>query len=233
MRKKVTYTAAAVLAAGVVGVGAVSVLSPAWAGPGPSGPTATATAPGYGMNGAGNGMGMRGGNGAGMGWGGGAGAGMGTGAGTCPLSTDVASGTLTVAQKATLAAMAEEEKLAHDLYQAFAGTYDAVVFDRIATAEARHLATVRTLLDRYGITDPTAGKTAGQFASPGVQDTYDKYLGEGNASLTAALGVGEKVERADIAVLDKAQDGLDAPDVELVYRHLLAASQHHLAAFTR
>jgi hypothetical protein len=227
--RKATYAAAAVLAAGVIGVGAVSVLSPAWAGAGPSGPAATATAPGFGMYGSGNGMGMHGGNGAGMG----SGTSAGMGAGGCLLSTNVASGTLTAAQKTTLAAMAEEEKLAHDLYQSFGDKYDAVVFDRIAAAETRHLAAVRTLLDRYGIADPTAGKEAGQFASPGVQATYDKYVSEGKASLQAALGVGENVEKADIAALDKAQDGLDAPDVELVYQHLLTASQHHLAAFTR
>jgi len=225
--RKATYAAAAVLAAGALGVGAVSVLAPAWAAPGPGGPAVTASAPGYGMGG-----------GMGPGWGGdgphaGMGAGMGAGAGACPLSTDIATGTLTAAQKTTLAGMAEEEKLAHDLYQAFADKYDAVVFDRIATAETRHLTTVRTLLDRYGITDPTAGKAPGQFATADVQATYDSYLREGNASLDAALGVGEKVERADITALDQAQNGLQAPDVQLVYQHLLNASQHHLAAFTR
>jgi hypothetical protein len=217
--KKTMYAAAAVLTAGVLGVGAVSVLAPAWAGPGPSGPAATTSVPGYGMHGAGGGMGM--------------GAGVGMGDGSCLFSTDVASGTLTGVQKTALATMAEEEKLAHDLYQAFADKYDAVVFDRIAAAETRHLAAVRTLLDRYGIADPTAGKAAGQFASASVQATYDSYLREGNASLEAALGVGQKVEKADIAALEAARDGLDAPDVELVYQHLLAASRHHLAAFNR
>jgi len=228
--KKITYAAAAVLAAGVLGVGAVSVLSPAWAGPGSPGPAVTAPTPGYGMDGPGAGMGPGwDGNGPGAGMR----AGMGAGGGACLLGTDLASGTLTAAQKTTLAAMAEEEKLAHDLYQAFADKYDAVVFDRIAAAETRHLATVRVLLDRYGITDPTAGKALGQFATADVQGTYGAYVREGNASLDAALGVGEKVERADIAALEKAQDGLDAPDVELAYQHLLVASRHHLAAFTR
>jgi hypothetical protein len=217
--KKATYAAAAVVAASALGVGAVSVLSPAWAGLGPNGPVATATAPGFGMHGAGPAAGM--------------GRGSGMGDGTCLYADGVASGTLTAEQKTTLAAMAEKEKLAHDLYQAFAGKYETVVFDRIAAAETRHLAAVRTLLDRYGLADPTAGKTAGQFASADVQAAYDAYLREGNASLTAALGVGQKVERADIAALEEAQDELEAPDVQAVYRHLLAASQHHLAAFSR
>ncbi|WP_173059470.1 ferritin-like domain-containing protein [Phytohabitans houttuyneae] len=228
--KKITYAATAALAAGVLGAGALSTLSPVWAAPGPAGAAVTTPTPGYGPGGPGAGMGPGwDGNGPGAGMR----AGMGAGGGACPLGADVASGTLTAAQRTTLAAMAEEEKLAHDLYQVFADQYDAVVFERIAAAETRHLATVRMLLDRYGINDPTVGLALGQFAAADVQATYEAYLRDGNASLSAALGVGEKVERADIAALEKAQDGLAAADVELVYQHLLMASQHHLAAFTR
>ena len=71
-----------------------------------------------------------------------------------------AKGTLTTRQQSTLAAMAQEEKVAHDLYAAFAGRHDAVTFDRIAAAETQHLTAVRTLLQRYGLPDPTAGKPA-------------------------------------------------------------------------
>ncbi|GAA4711657.1 DUF2202 domain-containing protein [Phytohabitans rumicis] len=198
-------TQAAVLAAGVVGAGAVSVLAPAWAGPGPAGPAAaTASMPGYGMHGGANGMGMRGGDSAGMGWGG----------GTCLWATDVPSGTLTGAQRTTLAAMAEEEKLAHDLYQAFGGRYDADVFDRIAAAETRHLAAVRTLLDRYGIADPTAGK--------------------------GGRAVRQRRRAGHLRQVPRRRQRLPARGArcrgegrELVYQRLLMASQHHLAAFTR
>lgn len=51
--------------------------------------------------------------------------------------------------------MAEEEKLAHDLYTAFADRYEVRIFGRIAAAETNHLTAVRTLLDRYDVTDPT------------------------------------------------------------------------------
>jgi hypothetical protein len=55
--------------------------------------------------------------------------------GTCTGTALASQGTLTAAQKATLADMAEEEKLAHDLYTALAARYDVRVFERIATAE--------------------------------------------------------------------------------------------------
>ena len=129
--------------------------------------------------------------------------------------------------------MAQEEKLAHDLYAVFATKSDLVVFDRITNSEAQHLTAVRTLLQRYGVADPTAGTADGVFSDPAVQATYDRLLAEGNASQTAALRVGKKVEQADIADLKAALTGLSAPDVTQVYTNLLAASERHLAAFTR
>jgi hypothetical protein len=161
--------------------------------------------------------------------------GMGSGGmnrdGSCLTGVADPSGTLTEAQRTTLAANAEEEKLAHDLYTAFAGRYDAVVFDRIAGAETAHLDAVRTLMTRYGITDPTAGQAQGHFVTPAVQATYDKLLAQGASSEAAALEVGRTVETADIADLRRSLDGLTAPDVQRIYSHLLMASQHHLTAF--
>jgi hypothetical protein len=127
--------------------------------------------------------------------------------------------------------MAEEEKLAHDLYTAFAARHDARVFDRIAAAEAQHLGAVRTLLDRYDVTDPTAGTQAGEFADPAVQATYDRLLKQGEGSLSGALTAGRTVETDDIAALNKALSGLTAPDTRQVYTNLLAASERHLTAF--
>jgi hypothetical protein len=81
----------------------------------------------------------------------------------------------------------EEEKLAHDRYAAFADRYDAVVFDHIAASESRHLSAVRLLLQRYGITDPTAGRPAGAFTDSAVRATYDKLAKQGEGSLSAAI----------------------------------------------
>lgn len=150
--------------------------------------------------------------------------------GGCMLTSP--SGTLTDAQRTTLAANAEEEKLAHDLYTEFANRYDPVIFDRIAAAETAHLDAIRTLLTRYQITDPTAGQAAGHFTTPSVQATYDRLLAQGTTSERAALQVGQTVETSDLDALHTALNGLTAPDVQRVYTHLSTASQHHLTAFT-
>ncbi|HEX6469010.1 MAG TPA: DUF2202 domain-containing protein [Streptosporangiaceae bacterium] len=219
--RRISKTAAALTAGGALALGGIAVAAPVLAGgpgPGPGDrPVATQTGPAVpGGPRAGYGMGqMRG---------------QGPGDGTCQC-LPAPGGSVTAAQKATLAGMAEEEKLAHDLYAAFAARYDARVFDQIAAAETQHLTAVRTLLDRYGVSDPTAGKAAGQFASAEVKATYDRLLAQGSASEQAALRAGITVEKADIAALRAAAGGLTAADVKQVYERLLTASQRHLDAF--
>jgi hypothetical protein len=181
----------------------------------------TGAGPGYGR---GNGQG-RNGQGAGM-----QGRGAGMGAGMGADLTNVPSGTLTATQKTKLAAMAEEEKLAQDLYAAFGEKY-GTTFNRITNAETRHLAEVRIVLKRYAITDPTAGKAAGIFTTASTQQLYNKLLAQGTASVDGANTAARTVESTDITDLKEAATGVAAPDVTQVYKNLLAASQRHLVAF--
>jgi hypothetical protein len=156
------------------------------------------------------------------------GRGPGQGSGTAlPL------GTLTPDQESELAYMAEEEKMAGDLYEAFGELYDDVVFDRIAASEDRHLAAVRTLLTAYDVADPTAGQAPGVFTIPDIQALYDELLAAGSASVTEAYAAGRTVEETDIADLTEAIEDLNAPRAERVYTNLLRGSEHHLAAFSR
>ncbi len=142
-------------------------------------------------------------------------------------------GELSALQRTSLAAMAEEEKLAHDLYVALAAEQPDRRFDQISQAETRHLEAVRGMLARYEIPDPTDGVAAGQFASAAFQAMYDSLLAQGSASPQAALDAGATVERRDIADLEAALEGLTASDVSTVYANLLRGSQQHLRAFTR
>jgi hypothetical protein len=140
-------------------------------------------------------------------------------------------GTLTDAQKLSLAGMAEEEKLAHDVYVALAAKTGDRRFSRISPAETQHLTEVRALLTRYGVADPTAGKADGVFATAAVQRQYDDLVARGSASLDAALAVGRDVEKADLADLAEARSGVTAPDVLAVYDRLTRGSEAHLRAF--
>ena len=150
-------------------------------------------------------------------------------AGTVALATT----RLTAAQAADLAGMAEEEKVARDLYRAFAARYPSRVWDNIAAAEASHLAAIRTLLARYGVADPTAGRADGSFASAAFQAMYDRLLATGLSSEVAAFGVGRTVEVDDIARLDAALGRATQSDVRIVYTNLRRGSTQHLRAFER
>jgi hypothetical protein len=141
-------------------------------------------------------------------------------------------GTLTAAQAAALASMAEEEKLAHDVYVRLVAVGGAR-FERISASESRHLDDVRALLVRYGLTDPTAGRAAGDFASQAFSDLYKTLVTRGSASAEAASAVGREIEESDIADLAKAADGVTAEDVLGIYQRLTDGSRRHLAAFSR
>ncbi len=132
-----------------------------------------------------------------------------------------------------LEAMVAEEKLAHDVYVTLGDLYDARQFDRIAAAETRHAEAVRTVMDRYGVADPTAGDAVGEFDDAAVQALYDSFVARGSTSLAAAAQVGIDIEQLDIADLEKAIAGNPAADITAVLEALKAGSENHLAAFTR
>lgn len=230
MRRSLAITG--VIAAGMTALAVAAVPAFAAGGPNPnttngSGTCAiTGTAPAnMGMNGTGT-PGTGQGYGRGRGMAGGMGAGMaGQGLTTTP------SGTLTSDQKSTLAFMVEEEKLAHDVYVALAAKFPAdYQFARIANAETMHQTALRTLLTRYGLTDPTAGEAAGEFSTTAFQSLYNDLVASATTAANA-LDAGISVEQRDIADLTSALTGLTAPDVVQVYTNLRNASQHHLAAF--
>lgn len=128
--------------------------------------------------------------------------------------------------------MREEERMARELYQAFADKYDdAAPFKNIVKSEARHYDAVGVLLDRYDVTDPSEGKAAGTYAFPEIQKLYDGWLADGNVSLDAAYDVGVELETADIADLKAAINEHTEADVDRVLGNLLKGSEQHLTAF--
>jgi hypothetical protein len=173
--------------------------------------------------------------------GGGAGNGGGEGGGNGPGNDDWAAelpsvdpaAELSPAELADLRFMAEEEKLARDLYTAFAAVYQRRAWDNIAASESRHLDEVRLLLDRYGVADPTAGAAAGSFESGELQAMYDDLLAQGLASEAGALAAGKLVEIDDLARLAAAAAVADDAVLDAVYANLGAGSERHLATFER
>lgn len=242
MRRSVTIAAAAAaatLSAGLLAVPAFGLAATSAPEPAPRQSAAGTVGCPYGVTdhaGQGRGWGSTGGRG-GPGMMGGPGMGgpgmMGRradGTAADPLA-GLVQGSLTADQKAKLAGMADEEKLAHDVYVALAASTKDARFTRIAAAESWHLTMVRALLTRYGISDPTVGRADGSFASAQVQQQYRDLVARGSTSADAALAVGRDVENADLAALAGAGTGVGAQDVTTVYARLDRASRMHLRAF--
>lgn len=156
--------------------------------------------------------------------------------------SDTTAGTATTAATATTAPSSsltkslqltrEEERMARDLYKALADRYNgALPFNRITRSEQRHFDAVGTLLARYGISDPSSGKSAGAYADPAIQKLYDGWLAQGRTSLDAAYDVGVALEKRDIADLQALIASTTEADAKQLYTNLERASEHHLATF--
>ena len=168
------------------------------------------------------------------------------GPGSCD-GCDAEMGTLTEDQVAGLVFMANEEKLAHDVYTAFAEQYGVPIFSNIARSESMHQQAVNVVLERYGLEDTAIDLPAGEFSNPLIASLYGTLIEQGSASLEEAIRVGVLIEETDIADLESRLEDLlvsapeleastagletSAPDVYEMYEHLLAASRNHLAAF--
>ena len=147
-----------------------------------------------------------------------------------PPLTDAPNGSLTNAQKITLAAIAERWQMADDLYLAFADRYGASVFTWMSTDETRQLTDLRDVLKLYAVTDPTGGQPVGTFASASTRQLYDTLLAQGATDVDAAQMAARRVEATGITDLTTAATDLTAPNVTQLYAKLLAASRVHLGA---
>jgi hypothetical protein len=135
-------------------------------------------------------------------------------------------------EKDHLLLMREEEKLARDVYQALNAKWNHRTFSNISKSEQQHMDSLKVLLDRYGMSDPAAGKKPGEFTNQKLQGLYAELVQKGSKSLSDALAVGVEIEKLDIADLEEAISKTTHSDVAQVYKNLLRGSNNHLNAFS-
>lgn len=138
---------------------------------------------------------------------------------------------ITPDEVAALLYMREEEKLAHDVYQAMYALWGKPIFQNISASEQTHTEAVQALLAGYNIPDP-ASDQPGVFSDPGLQKLYDQLLSQGSQSQTEALRVGAAIEEIDILDLQVRLQQTSNPDVQQVFTSLLQGSANHLKAFS-
>ena len=174
------------------------------------------------------------------GFGGGYGGGFGKGSGYNSVTTTTRTQTavaqlavsqLSQAEQDGLLKMREEEKLARDVYLYLYDLWQNPVFSNISQSEQRHMDAIKTLLDKYGLTDPVADLGPGQFYSAEMQELYETLTAKGSESLEAALQVGATIEDLDIKDLEELLEATDNEDIEVVYQNLMKGSRNHLRSF--
>lgn len=140
--------------------------------------------------------------------------------------------TLSEAEIAGLKYMREEEKLAHDVYVFLYGLYaDEAIFDNISKSETSHTTAILSLLNKYGIPDPAAGKLPGEFTDPALQTLYNTLVAMGDDNKIEGLKVGALIEETDIRDINAKKSVTDEADILSVYDSLLCGSRNHLRAF--
>ncbi len=140
-------------------------------------------------------------------------------------------GTASATERATLLSMAEEEKLARDVYLKLYSVWNLPVFGNIAQSEQQHLDSLKDMMARYGIKDTVSGLSAGSYESEAMRDLYARLTARGAASLGAALEVGATIEDLDISDLQAAIAETDDDDLKITYQNLMKGSRNHLRSF--
>lgn len=161
------------------------------------------------------------------------GTGMGMGMGGAALLTDVsakATSTLSDTERADLLFIYEEEKMARDIYSTLGEKWGWQTIGHVSRSESMHMSVMASLLDRYGIPEPT--QIAEQYVDADIRDLALRLVSEGNDSALDAVKTGLYVEEFDIADLRARMERTDNTDIHEVYQHLLDGSYAHLRFFS-
>ncbi len=136
---------------------------------------------------------------------------------------------LSAAEAQSLRFTREEEKLARDVYHALESKDGA--FTNIESSEQTHMDAILTLLTRYGVSDPAAGKAVGAFTDEALQKLHDELVAQGASSSLAALKVGVAIEELDIRDIEAARKSVTHTDVLTTLDNLTRGSRNHLRSF--
>ena len=134
------------------------------------------------------------------------------------------------ATKEQLLYLIEEEKLAHDVYEAMFAIWGARVFGNILRSEESHQSQVLTVMQARNIADPRSS-TSGVFVNNELQALYNQLIAKGSKSAIDAYEVGVAIEELDIDDLTKMLATAKDADVIAMMENLRGGSENHLRAF--
>lgn len=137
----------------------------------------------------------------------------------------VATWALSEQEKLDVAYQYTEERVAKDLYNYFYTLYKVETFKKISESEAKHMKSVKVILDRYSLPTPT---TYGE-----LQDEFDTLKAEWEKGLKEALEAGLKIEMLDIEDIKETIKSTDNDDLKIVFTNIGWASYNHMRGFLK
>ena len=137
---------------------------------------------------------------------------------------------LTAQEQESLLYIREEEKLARDVYLTLYEFFEANIFNNIASAEQKHMDSMKDLLTRFALKDPVLDDSIGAFTNPVFSEYYESKTGKVRTIKDAIL-TGILIEETDIMDIQKNIVLTDNPDIQNIYENLLRGSRNHLRAF--
>jgi hypothetical protein len=138
---------------------------------------------------------------------------------------------LTQAEIDDLKFLREEEKLARDVYLFSYDKYEAAIFNNISQSEQKHMNSVLSLMNKYGIPD-SASTEIGVFNNSDLQSLYSSLTAQSDISLIEALKVGATIEDLDINDIDVFIGHTTKSDLLNVYDNLTCGSKNHIRSYT-
>jgi hypothetical protein len=125
----------------------------------------------------------------------------------------------------------EEEKLARDVYLFSYNKYQISIFNSISQSEQKHMNSILSLLNKYGIPDP-ASIEIGVFVNQDLQTLYNNLTAQSDISSLEAIKVGATIEDLDISDIDHFTVNTTKSDLLSVYDNLTCGSKNHIRNYT-
>lgn len=127
--------------------------------------------------------------------------------------------------------MAEEKKLARDVYTYLINLWGMQVFANITEAEQMHMDSVLSLISKYNLESPIKSDVIGEFTNEKIKELYKQLTETGAKSQIDALKVGAAIEEIDIIDLEEYIKYSTSQDIISIYENLKIGSENHLRAF--
>jgi hypothetical protein len=149
----------------------------------------------------------------------------------CPMMAGAMAATtpLVPAEATALQHLRDEERFARDVYAALA--VNGGELGQTQGVEEHHFMMMGMLLERYKLSDPSAGRAVGAFADAATQARFAELVERGKAGRSAALAVATEVEDQNLFDLNAALAGTTHDDVRHVYTMLAGMTRGHLRRF--